>query len=395
VASRADNDEETAPTPLPEHDATENEDEPSSSSSSSKTNKNVISLAESIRKSQNQFQRDRSDKMKNYWKRTFAEIENLDVLIPETAPLLNQWKLLLDNDPNSDTTNATAAMIANVQIPPELAAARSRPRFDGFRSWDRLLQEWTEDVADYIERNMVESQSYPMSTFGKPAVDAAAEEGSAVKDEVQVEGAAMKAKLVEPEAEIAPPQLAVVAEEQTAATTQESVPDDVGSKSKLVPCPRMVQPGEKVLPHTDLSDKSKAIWIVTTASLPWMTGTAVNPLLRAAYMTQGRREAGGKVTIMLPWLEQPKDQQHVYSKIFDKPEDQEDHVRTWLIESANMKEECDDLNIAWYPARQERLENSIYSMGDITALIPVSWLWTLFRSILCLLILILLTLVVR
>jgi digalactosyldiacylglycerol synthase len=365
VASRADNDEETAP--LPDHDTTtENEDEPSS-----KTSNSVISLAESIRKSQNQFQRDRSDKMKNYWKRTFAEIENLDVLIPETAPLLNQWKLLLDDD----TTNATAAMIANVPVPPELAAARSRPRFDGFRSWDRLLQEWTEDVADYIERNTVESQSYPMSTFGKPATDA--EDGStveavAVKEEVGE--VTMEAKVVVPEAAIAPPQLAVMTE---TATRENPADDNMENKPKQLPGPRVVKPGEEVLPHTDISDKSKSIWIVTTASLPWMTGTAVNPLLRAAYMTQGRHEVGGKVTLMLPWLEQPKDQQHIYNKIFDKPEDQEEYVRTWLIESANMKEECDDLNIAWYPARQEPLENSIYSMGDITALIPVSWLWGL------------------
>ena len=33
-----------------------------------------------------------------------------------------------------------------------------------------------------------------------------------------------------------------------------------------IPAPRKV--GEPVVPHTDISDKSKRIWIVTTAALP-------------------------------------------------------------------------------------------------------------------------------
>lgn len=103
-----------------------------------------------------------------------------------------------------------------------------------------------------------------------------------------------------------------------------------------------------------------------------MTGTAVNPLLRAAYMTKGRKEAGGSVTLMLPWLERRQDQERVYGpdRVFESPEAQEEYVRTWLRDSAKMLEASEDLNIEWYTAWQNKVENSVYSMGDLVAEIP-------------------------
>jgi digalactosyldiacylglycerol synthase len=89
-------------------------------------------------------------------------------------------------------------------------------------------------------------------------------------------------------------------------------------------------------------------------------------------MTEGRSEEGGSVTLMVPWLERRQDQDNVYGKgkQFDSPEDQEAHIRTWLRDKAKFPEAAEKLKIKWYTAWHSKVENSIYSMGDITALIP-------------------------
>lgn len=290
-----------------------------------------VALQDSAKKSLHQ---DAQAAREKYWKRTLEEIRSLTVIKPqkersksEADQALNGWKLF--------------------------STSKKPERYNGYFSWDRLLQEWSDDIQEYLDKIEVEGKGqYSMSTFGVPKA----------KEQTSVDE---KEDIIEAETVTSP-----VSEDSTSDPIPDTTQNDNKDDSRPVPAPR--KDGEAVLPHTDISDKSKRIWIVTTAALPWMTGTAVNPLLRAAYMSTGRKAAGGGVTLMLPWLERQEDQNAVYGqgKTFETPEDQEAHIRGWLKNTANMQEASEELDIRWYTAWQNKAENSLYSMGDIVATIP-------------------------
>eukprot|EP00978_Attheya_sp_CCMP212_P049206 scaffold632433_cov47-Attheya_sp.AAC.1 len=320
-------------------------------------------------------QHSRFESERKSWKTAFAEIKSLVIIPPSvngtsssskrslktrTNKLLNQWKLLLEGD-NAWNDDDEGKAVSRKNI--------SRQRFDGFASWERRLQEWAEEAAEYLEKSSQfweeNTGEYPLSTFGQPS--SVTKELLSTKEESLDALDALKnvtQDLVQTETSF--PDAA------SAPVEKEEEEEEKKSLVGTFPKPTAVRPGEPVLPHTDIADPSKRIWIVTTAALPWMTGTAVNPLLRAAYLTNGRAKAGGAVTLMLPWLERRSDQEQIYGSksLFETPEAQETFIRNWLRETANMAEASENLNIRWYTAWQNVAENSVYSMGDITALIP-------------------------
>ncbi|XP_073278404.1 digalactosyldiacylglycerol synthase 2, chloroplastic-like [Primulina huaijiensis] len=112
-------------------------------------------------------------------------------------------------------------------------------------------------------------------------------------------------------------------------------------------------------------DKKQHIVIFTTASLPWLTGTAVNPLFRAAYLAKNEER---KVTLVIPWLKL-KDQERVYpNKItFSSPSEQEAYVRQWLEERSGL---VSSFTICFYPGKFSLHKRSILALGDITEVIP-------------------------
>jgi digalactosyldiacylglycerol synthase len=90
------------------------------------------------------------------------------------------------------------------------------------------------------------------------------------------------------------------------------------------------------------------ISIFTTASLPWMTGTAVNPLFRAAYLA-GDGHADREVTLVIPWIS-VSDQLLVYPNgvTFNSLSEQESFVRRWIEERVDFKPEFE---IKYYPGK--------------------------------------------
>ncbi|MBA0793408.1 hypothetical protein Gohar_017817 [Gossypium harknessii] len=115
----------------------------------------------------------------------------------------------------------------------------------------------------------------------------------------------------------------------------------------------------------DVSDGKRHVAIVTTASLPWMTGTAVNPLFRAAYLAKSAKQ---KVTLLVPWLCR-SDQELVYPNnlTFSSPEEQENYIRNWLEERTGFKA---DFKISFYPGKFSKERRSVIPAGDTSQFIP-------------------------
>jgi digalactosyldiacylglycerol synthase len=138
--------------------------------------------------------------------------------------------------------------------------------------------------------------------------------------------------------------------------------------------------------QSDLLRPGRKMAIVTTASIPWFTGTSVNPLLRAAYLsrltkkinnehTNGTDSSKQMVTLVIPWLEMEEDRQSLYGDKynFTTPEEQEAYIRNWLRDDAGMPEEADPehgIKILFYPSRYHSGLKSIFAMGDIISVIP-------------------------
>lgn len=126
--------------------------------------------------------------------------------------------------------------------------------------------------------------------------------------------------------------------------------------------------------ESDLSDRiSRKIWIVTTAALPWKTGTSINPLMRALYIL--RKSPGHEVFLMIPWLEDRVDRVDLYGTDINFDDgragrmQQIDFVKNWASKSAKMPVEANKLLFRFYPAKYQRQLGSIFPLINICSLI--------------------------
>lgn len=178
---------------------------------------------------------------------------------------------------------------------------------------------------------------------------------------------------------------AVGLSEQTSGKNQEASTDEASSCPSKPPAVAVTSPTSsdneasssddenvdvgKIAPVSDLSDTQRRICVVTTAAVPWRTGTAVNPLSRALYLTRGRPK--GYVTLMVPWLAKKEEQGKVYGKdTFDTQEQQEEWIRQYSKDRCDCAVEEANLNIQFYPAFYHDMFGSIFATVDICSLIP-------------------------
>lgn len=118
---------------------------------------------------------------------------------------------------------------------------------------------------------------------------------------------------------------------------------------------------------SDLRRGARDIVIVTTAALPWMTGTAVNPVLRAVYLAK----RGHRVTLVVPWLESEADQRKVYpgGVLFKGKEEQRKVIEEWIKAQRGCVEVC----IRFYEGVYSKEFGSILPLGDITGMFGGGW----------------------
>lgn len=139
---------------------------------------------------------------------------------------------------------------------------------------------------------------------------------------------------------------------------------------------------DEITLQSDLTRPNRSITIVTTAAIPWFTGTSVNPLLRAAYLNrmvkkinaEAGEESKQRITLVIPWLEMEEDRLELYGNKhnFTCPEDQEEYIRNWLRNEADMPDEADSesgIRILFYSSRYHFGLKSIFAMGDILSVI--------------------------
>lgn len=139
---------------------------------------------------------------------------------------------------------------------------------------------------------------------------------------------------------------------------------------------------DEPMEFSDISDPTRHIWIVTTASLPWRTGTSINPFLRALHFVRRRlhlyhsEEIVGKVSLVVPWINDMDDAMKLYGGVVTEKgekgkEQQIQWMKSYAINQCGMSDEIKHLDILFYDAEYWVSFGSIFPSVDICSLIPI------------------------
>ena len=135
-----------------------------------------------------------------------------------------------------------------------------------------------------------------------------------------------------------------------------------------------IDDNNEVTEESDISNLNRRIWVVTTAALPWMTGTAMNPLMRALFLAKNRQK--GFVTLVIPWLNERKHREKLYGKMLcfsdgeEGMKEQTDYIREYSRDRCAAELEAEYLDILFYPSTYNEGFGSIFPTVDICSLIP-------------------------
>ncbi|KAA8495671.1 Digalactosyldiacylglycerol synthase 2, chloroplastic [Porphyridium purpureum] len=135
--------------------------------------------------------------------------------------------------------------------------------------------------------------------------------------------------------------------------------------------------GKSLQAASDLAQQPREIVVITTACIPWMTGTSINPIMRVLYLAL----RGHRVTLLAPFVE-PLQQKDVFAqdKHFASSLDQEAEVRGWinkhakglLTDAEGRPQAVPAFRIAFYPSVYVPEFGSLFPVGDVLDSLPSS-----------------------
>jgi hypothetical protein len=156
---------------------------PTTTSSDEKAPKKVISLAESIKISSKSLRDPEVElKRKQYWQKALSEIKVLGAPKPlvehPKKSFFSQWKQ------GSNTTTTSSSPYQQTSWTTPRKRVTPKPRFEGFASWERRLQDWADDVQEYLDKVKldVNNSDYSMSGFGRAMAAISNETAVAMND---------------------------------------------------------------------------------------------------------------------------------------------------------------------------------------------------------------------